>query len=216
VIQKPAYRFLEEFDCENESIVVPIVHQLAQRRGPSRKSAVTDSKQTGEFYAKGYAEGRDFTRNQIEMEIAAAVLDCERRIAENKASFSETIATVIASELRRRLDEMHSTIEGQIVTALIPVLSHVMTEASIREVAAGLRLLARDGEAVSIVVSGPEELIECVWRCYRDLEPDKEGDAKPIVSFEVGATTEVRASVNNTVIESRLMEWIANIRKAAS
>lgn len=211
---QPVHKYLEEFPSDDPQPPDWIVHRLRLRVASAPPAASPMGGRLGEVYARGLEEGQVAGRAQVESDLAALQADYEHRLEKAKSVFSQTVAEQLSGELRHRVEMLHSTLAEQVVSALLPVLRHTLTEATIRELADGLRMLVGDGEAVSIELSGPEELVERVWHRYCELEGGQRTGPTPEVRFSHGATTEVRMSVNDAVIELRLMEWIARIVEA--
>ncbi|MFM9938884.1 MAG: hypothetical protein ACKVP7_05245 [Hyphomicrobiaceae bacterium] len=208
-MRQPAHRFLEEFSTDEQAPPSPIV--LPLRRRAEAMQPPPPPERPSDAYAKGYLEGQAVGRSQVEGELAALVADCEQRLEDAKRMFSEAVAHTLTAELDRQLAHMHATIEDQVLAVLSPVLRHLLTDAAIRELTAALRHLARDGEALTIELTGPEDLIQRVWRRYCELEPSQPGGMAPVVRFQPSESPQIRANVNGTLIESRLAEWITRI-----
>jgi hypothetical protein len=211
---QPVHKFLEEFPSEGAQPPATIVHRLRPRAVTAPQTTSPMGARLAEAYAKGFEEGQAVARTQAESELAALRADVESRLEEAKGLFSQAVTAQLTGQLHHRMEQLHAVLADQVGSALVPVLRHALTEASIRELADAMRRLARDGDAVTITLSGPEELVEQVWRRYRKLEGGQHADFAPEVRFIHDPTAEIRVSVNDAVIESRLMEWIARISEA--
>ena len=208
---QPLYKHLEEM-AHDEPAPEAVVLQLRPRAVVQAPAVSPSAERLGEAYARGYEEGHAAGRSGAESALAALRAECEERLAETKGRFAQAVAAELALTLARRLDELQDTIETLTVSALLPVLGHVLEEAAVRELAAGLRALARDGAAVSIELGGPQDLIERVWRRFMELGGD--AVAAPAVKLRPSETTELRVEVDGTLLESRLNEWAARIAEA--
>ena len=212
-MRQPAHKFLQEFSIDEADWPQPVVLQLKPREAVEPQQVSGASARIGEAYAKGYEEGRSSARAEAETEIAQLTAAFELRIEEIKSIFSRDVAKMLSTELRRHLDEIHATLEDQVVNAMLPTLRHALSERSIREMAMALRDLAKDSDAVVIELEGPDDLVEQVWARFRELDQGRSSD-EPIVRFNPGQATELRASVNGTTIESRLFDWMRKLEEA--
>jgi hypothetical protein len=212
LMRQPAHKFLQEFPIDERDWPQPVVLRLRPRETAEPPQLSVNSARIGEAYAKGYEEGRSSARAEADAEIAELTATFELRIEETKRIFSQDVASKLGHDLQKRLDEIHATLEEQVVAALVPTLRHALSESSIRETAAALRELANDGEAIVIELTGPDELIEQVWQHFRELDQGRSGE--PVVRFNPAEGTEIRASVNGTLIESRLGDWVRKIEEA--
>jgi hypothetical protein len=213
-MRQPAHKFLQEFPIDGSEWSNPVVLQLRPRETAEQpQQGAVMTARIREAHARGYEEGRSSARAEAEAEIAQLTAAFELRIEEIKTLFSKDVAQSLSHDLQRRLDEIHTTLEEQVVAALVPTLRHALAERSIRETAAALRELARDGEAIVIELTGPDDLVEQVWQHFRDLDQGR-SSGEPVVRFNQAETTEIRASVNGTLIESRLEDWVKQIEEA--
>ena len=137
-----------------------------------------------------------------------------RQLELAKQAFSEQVAKTLTVDLHHLVEQLKTQMFDQIAAALLPVLRHVLTESAIRELVRGVRELAPDDQTMKVEVSGPEELLRRVEESYwaaRESQPDGTG---PSVKFVPRDDFEVQARVNDTLIETRLMEWIGKIVEA--
>lgn len=213
MMRQPAHKFLQEFPIDEAEWLQPIVLELKPREPAESPQATAISARIGEAYARGYEEGKSSARAAADAEIGQITTAFELQIEEIKSLFSKDVAKKLGIDLQQRLDEIHATLEEQVVAALLPTLRHGLSERAIREMAEALRELARDGEAIVVELSGPDEVVEQVWARFRELDQGRSPD-EPVVRFHQGDTTEIRASVNGTLIESRLEDWLKKIEEA--
>lgn len=214
-MRQPAHKFLQEFVIDEAEWPQPVVLELKPREAAAAQQAQASqaSARIGEAYAKGFEEGRSIARSEAETELAQLTAGFELRIEEIKATFSKELAKKLGLDLQRRLEEIHATLEEQVAAALLPTLRHALSEQSIRELAATLRELAGDGEAIVVELTGPDDLVEQVWQRFRELDQGR-STGEPVVRFNPAESTEIRASVNGTIIESRLEDWVRKIEEA--
>lgn len=211
-MRQPAHKFLQEFPLDDADWPQAPVLQLKPREPIESQQAAQVSARVSEAYAKGLEEGRAIARAEAETEIAQLTAGFELRIEEIKATFSKEVARKLGHDLQQRLEEIHTTLEEQVVAALLPILRRNVLERSVRDAASALRGIAGDSEAIVVELSGPDDLVEQVMQYFREQDQGRSGE--PVVRLIPGDTTEVRASVNGTLIETRLEDWISKIEEA--
>jgi hypothetical protein len=218
----PVHKILEEFASEEPNQPAATVHPLRLRVTPPPSAqpaqpapAVPDSSigRMAEAYAKGYEEGRSVAQAEARAELAAVEAGHREQLEQTMAQFSERLADELSAGLGRQMAHLNATLSDQTVSALLPVLRHALTEASIRELADGLAMLTREAGAVTVELSGPQQLVDRVWQLYREREK-LEPNEGPQVRFRIDESAELRVSADETLIESRLMEWMARIAEA--
>ncbi|MGE0630430.1 MAG: hypothetical protein AB7O43_21755 [Hyphomicrobiaceae bacterium] len=215
---QPLHKFLEEFAGDEDAEAGDVsVHPLRPRlaAAPPPLPTSSDNGRLGEAYARGFEEGRAAAQEQADSELMAARADFDHRLEEARSVFSQAIAERLSVDLHRQLEQMQAALSDQVASALMPVLRLAFTEAAIRELADGIRTLAGDGEAVAIELSGPQEMVDRVWGRYRELEGERASSSNPDVRFNYSDAADVRVRINDSIIESRLAEWIARLAEVA-
>lgn len=211
---QPVHKFLEEFPADGTRAEAPVVQQLRPRLVAQPPEPSTMVGRIADAYAKGYEEGQARTKAEAHAELDAVHCFYRRELDELTGRLSDKLADELTSQLRGQLSRMQNAIADQAASALVPVLQHALTEASVRELADGLSDLTRDGGAFAIELRGPKDLLDRVWSRYLE-KMELLGSDGPQVRFAIEDMAEVRVVVNDAVIESRLMEWVARIAEAA-
>jgi hypothetical protein len=211
-MRKPAHAFLEEFPSDRSPAAKSTVLSLRPRALPAPSEPDPALARVGEAYARGYEEGRSAARKEGETRIAGIEAGHQVQLEAARRQFSHAIVAELSDKLRARMEELDAMLADQAVAALLPLLRHALTAASVREMAEGLSAITRDKGAVVVELSGPKDLIELVWERYRELTCGQKPGRD--VRFRIAETVEMRAVVDETVIEARLMEWVARIMEA--
>jgi len=210
----PAHKFLEEFKT-GEAQLTDIVRSLRPRSEPAEPERVAAARME-EAYSRGYEEGQAAAEANASAELAALRADCEARLEQSRALFSEALADRLASDLRQQIDAVHAAISDQLVSALLPILRRALTEACVHELAQGLDDLLNENEAVTVELRGPKELIDRVAaQLGKNTQPTAQ-KAEPQFRCIADEASELRVIADDTIIEARLMNWIRRIEMAVA
>ena len=213
---EPLHAYLQEFPSREPVHRAGVAARFQNRCEPSAPPATANrvDPRIAEAHAKGLEVGQALARARFDDETAILHADFERRLEATKSAFSQSIAQVIISTITEQVGELRTRLVEQMATAVLPVLRHVLTEATVRELADELHTLIGDAETVTVEISGPADLLERVWEAYLEHRSRAKGGPTPEVKFAVGSTTEVRITVGDAIVESRLFEWIGRTMEA--
>lgn len=167
-------------------------------------------------FADGMAIGRAEMRAAAELELQEVRADAEHRFADIQAKFSSAVFEALTVGLEVQLADLRARLIEQVATAVLPVLRHALTEATVCQLARELQALVGDATSTSVVLSGPAEFVDRIRAQYLDHTARRNGTSAPRVTIDYGATVDVRIIVDDVVVESRLMEWIARMMGALS
>lgn len=211
------HRYLEEFASEQPnsdpaSLQRPQVRIAAVQSTPTPTPIPIHLDQT---YIKGHEDGKQSARIQAQAELDAVLLDYQQRLARTKAQFSERLADELSDRLRAQIDRLQDSISNQLVTALLPLLRYALTEATLREMAEGLRILTADREVIHVELTGPKDLVEKVWQKYRDSRPCTSSPV-PEPKIVIDEQVELRLVVNDSIMQARLVEWISKLEEVVN
>jgi len=213
MMRQPAHKFLQEYPIDDGERLPPVMLDLKPRHSSDPPPAASSSARIGEAYARGYEEGKASARAATDAEIAELTAAFDQQIEEVKTAFSRDVAKKLSIELQQQLEEIHQALEGQVVAALLPMLRHSLSESVVRQLAEALRDLAKGSEAVTVELSGPEDVIDQVCARVREFDPGRAAD-EHIMRIPTGGAIEIQASVNGTLIESRLENWSRKFEEA--
>jgi len=208
----PAYKFLEEFDSQDARLG-ELIHSLRPRPTPA-EAEQSSTRRVEEAYSRGYEDGQSAADAQLSIELAKLHAEYGEQIERSSALFSETLADRLTSQLQTKIAQIHAAISDQLVSALLPVLRHVLAEASVRELASGLDELLNETGVLAVELRGPQELIDRVKSRLVALENQEVAVREPRFKCIVDEAAELSITANDTVIEARLMSWIERITMA--
>jgi hypothetical protein len=210
----PVHKFLEEFEA-GDAQLTNIVRSLRKRPEPAEPERVTSARME-EAYARGYEEGRAAAEANANAEVASLQADFEARLERSRTLFSEALADKLISDLREQIADVHASIGDQLVSALLPILRHALTEACVRDLAHGLDDLLSEDEAITVELRGPKELIDRVANRLDETTPPIPDQTGPRFKCVVDEASELKVIAKDTIIEARLMNWIRRIEAAVA
>jgi hypothetical protein len=163
-----------------------------------------------ESYQRGVTEGRAQERHEIDRQTTELSIDFERRLEEARGGFSKALAGQLADEVRNGIERARLEISTHIAAALVPILRAGVTRAAIASFVAELGEMVELTEGVTIDVACPRELLEPVREALGEAM-GRRGAPPGSVRCIPGDTIEVRVKVNDTVIETRLADWLSRL-----
>ena len=161
-------------------------------------------------YQQGVAAGRAQERREIDTQTAELSIDFERRLEDARGGFSKALAEQLADEVRTGIERARLAISTHVATALVPLLRASVTQAAIASFVAELSDLVEITEGVAIDVACPRELVELVREALGDAMA-RRGAPPGSVRCIPGDVAEVRVKLNDTVIETRLADWLSRL-----
>jgi hypothetical protein len=215
---RPIHLFLREFASGEEAQPAP-GSAKAPAMAPVTKAAPKPATEPAldmlasrlqESYQKGVAEGRAQERHEIDRQTAELSIDFERRLEEARGGFSKALAGQLADEVRSGIERARLEISMHVATALVPLLRAGVTKAAITSFVAELGEMVELTEGMAIEVACPRELVEPVREALGEAM-GRRGAPPGSVRCIPGDTPEVRVKVNDTVIETRLADWLSRL-----
>jgi hypothetical protein len=192
-------RYLPEFDAAGEPQPAPGAVAVALLKA-SKPGAVDEA------FARGLERGQ-----------AAAEAEFAARLAEQQARHDAELTTAreawalqeggkLADLLAAGLKDIEKQIAAVTARVLQPFLAAELRNRAIADLAENLNVLLAQGGAASVAVFGAPDLLEA-------LRIRLGGDGAGI-SYHPGQTGDVRVTVGQTVLETRLGDWVAKIEEA--
>jgi hypothetical protein len=209
---RPIQHFLREF-ASGEETSPPAPPPPVQKAAPPPAAVPAPdmlASRLQESYQQGVAAGRAQERQEMETQIAELSIDFERRLDEARGGFSKALAEQLADEVRIGIERARLAISAHAVTALMPILRTSVTQAAIESFVAELSDMVEPMEGMTIDVACPRELVEPVREALGEAM-GKRGAPPGSVRCIPGDVAEVRVKVNDTVIETRLADWLSRL-----
>jgi hypothetical protein len=211
---RPIHHFLKEFRSGEEPSAPPPPVAMPVKKAVPTPAAVSApdamASRLQESYQQGVAAGRAQERNEIETQTAELSIDFERRLDEARGEFSKALAEQLADEMRTGIERARLAISMHVATALVPFMRVGVTQAAITSFVAELDDMVELTEGMAIDVSCPRELVEPVREAIAEAM-SRRGAPSGSVRCIPGDVAEVRVKVNETVIETRLADWLSRL-----
>ena len=209
---RPIHHFLREF-ASGEEIASTPAQVPVQKSVPAPAAAPAPdmlANRLQDSYQQGVAAGRAQERQQIETETAELSIDFERRLEEVRRVFSKALAEQLADEVRTGIERARLAISTHVATALVPFLRAGVTKAAVASFVAELSDMVELTEGMAIDVACPRELVEPLREALGDAM-GRRGAPPGSVRCIPGDVAEVRVKINDTVIETRLADWLSRL-----
>jgi hypothetical protein len=209
---RPIHHFLREFASGEEaspsSAQTPVSKPMPTPASAPAPDMLASRLQ--DSYQQGVAAGRAQERQEIETQTAELSIDFDRRVEELRGTFSKALAEQLVDEVRVGIERARLAISTHAATALMPFLRAGVTQAAIASFVAELGDMVEFTEGMTIDVACPRELVEPVREALGEAM-GRRGAPPGSVRCIPGDTAEVRIKVNDTVIETRLADWLSRL-----
>jgi hypothetical protein len=195
MMARPIQHFLREF-ASGDAPFQPPVAKPVPAASADKAVAVPASApdmlaiKVQEAYQKGLAAGRALEREASEAQTAELAVDLERQLESVRGTFSAALADSLALELRTSIEAASARLSSHVATALMPFLRDGITQAAIASFVKELGSMIDTTEGLTVEVACPPPgSVRCV----------------------PGDTADIRVTLNETVIETRLAEWLSRL-----
>lgn len=218
MMARPIHHFLKEFGSESgEAPFQPPLARpalvAAHARAPETVAVPppdTLAIKVKEAYQQGLAAGRALEREASEAQAAELAVDLERRLESVRSTFSTALAENLAVELRTGIEAASARMSSHIATALAPFLREGLAQAAIESFVKEIGGMIDTTEGLSVEVACPKEIIEPLRERLAEAMAAR-GAPPGSVRCVPGDTADIRVTLNETVIETRLAEWLLRL-----
>lgn len=210
MMRQPLHRFLEEFgsDVSSGPPLGGFRPQVVETKPPQPDPVIA---QLQESYARGYEDGEAKARSEAEAQAAELAADFDRQLEEAKRALGQDIAKRLAVELRGGIERAEARLAAHVAAVLMPVLETALAESATRGLVDEIGGMLRSRQSMTIEVSGPEPLVDRVRQTIEASEMLKA--AITDIRFSSGPGPEVRVTLADSIVETRLTEWLARIKE---
>jgi len=170
--------------------------------GPER-AAQCRSIEIDAAFARGVESGQAAARASLELTLQEQKRQFETRLtAEGRAREEE--AAKLAAALAAGLVSVERTIANAVGRLLRPFLAARVEAQVLADLHAALAALLRREPGITLTISGPEHLLAA----FRAALPEA------AISYLPNASSEIRVSSNDSILETRLGAWLAGLEEA--
>lgn len=163
-----------------------------------------------EAYQKGLAAGRALEREATEAQAAELAVDFERQVEAVRSTFSAALADNLVTELRTAVEAASARLSSHAATALMPFLRDGITQAAITSFVKELGSMIDTTEGLSVEVACPKDIVDLLRERLAEAMAAR-GAPPGSVRCVPGDTADIRVTLNETVIETRLAEWLSRL-----
>jgi flagellar biosynthesis/type III secretory pathway protein FliH len=197
----PIARYLLELDVGDDARATPPGWSGTGKPPTMNKLAMVD-----EAYAKGFDSGKATAESQIESKIAERDTLHQQMLASAREAWTRLEAERLTEQLVKGLEALEARLADTTARILKPFLAAEMHRKAITDLAETLTVLRRHEKTAEISVSGTADLLEA-------LRAQLEGKFEN-VSYHRSDACDVRITVGQTVLETRVGAWLSRIEEA--
>ena len=193
----PIARYLLEFDGLDDPA-------SGARLGSGRGAAASKPSVIDEAFAKGKAAADA----ELKAQLARQVDLHEKALAAAREAWALQEGAKLAEQLSAGLAAIESQVAGVAARILEPFIAAEMRTRAIADLAEGLGVLLAQERSAAVSIAGAPDLLDA-------LRGRIEGKVEN-VSYHPNEACDVRVTIGQTVLETRLDAWMARIREAVT
>lgn len=158
-----------------------------------------------EAYAEGHAEATRALEEAHETELTAMRAMHKQEMEALQSEFHVAAGERIASDLQQISTSIGQAVSTAVANMLAPVMTEALTEMAIAELAELLAAAMLEGEAGSIVVTGPRALFDSLTA--------KLGENEALLSHVEAEDVDLSVTIGDSVLVTRMSAWADGVRK---
>jgi hypothetical protein len=197
----PIARYLLELDAGDDARATSVERPSAGKPSPSGKVAMAD-----EAYTKGFESGTAAAEAQAASKIAERDTLHQKELASARDAWTRLESGRLAEQLVKGLEALEARLADTTARILKPFLAAEMHHKAIADLAESLTVLRTQEKTADISISGAADLLEAL-RARLDGKLEN-------VSYHQSDARDVRVTVGQTVLETRVGAWMARIEEA--
>lgn len=164
-------------------------------------------KRVDEARTLGILEGRAAVQAEYDVRLAQQVDGLEKKFAQERAAWARDQGGRLGELIVERLDAIESKIAEQVAAVLRPFIGDEVRGRALAELKGMLEKMLLNGDYAKITVSGPADLIEVLRAQIADRAKS--------VTFVTTERPDVTVIADETILETRIVEWLGAIRGEA-
>lgn len=161
-----------------------------------------------EAYERGRADGVAIASAEYEVKLNELVEQHKRELVQTREHWDREFGASIWARMAEDFNSIREALAEDTARALVPFLGRQIEDQAVLKLVASVADVVSTEKATKLEVSGPEKLIEGFQAAFPDDRLD--------VSYTKIEQSEIRIVVDQTVIETRLSEWMAKLESAVT
>ena len=156
-------------------------------------------------HAEGEVQGRAEIQALWDEERAATAARHAEEIASLRRLLEEQAAVRIDTGFRSAVDTLSTVLSDQVAQVLAPVLSDVLAEKAIGQLAQMIRTALGASPAAALTVHGPQHLFNLLQQLL--------GEDAPQLFHVEAADLDISVDIDEAVLVTRMSAWAASLKK---
>jgi hypothetical protein len=197
----PIARYLLELDVGDDASAASASRPSAGKPSTAGKAAMIE-----EAHAAGFESGKAAAEAQMAGKLEEWEALHRKELASAREAWTHQEGGRLAEQLVKGLEELEARLADTTARILKPFLAEELQRRAIADLVESLTVLRTQDKAAVISVSGAADLLEAL-RARLDGKFDN-------VAYHPSQTCDIRVTVGQTVLESRVGAWMARIEEA--
>ncbi len=213
MMARPIHHFLKEFGSAEVPFQPPLPKPAAVvpvEAGPASPAPDVLAIRVQEAYQQGLAAGRALEREAAEAQSAELAVDFDRRLDDARTDFAGALAETLTTELRAGIEAASARISANVAVALAPFLREGLTQAAIASFVKELGDMVDTTGGLAVEVACPRDIADALRERLAEAMV-RRGAPAGSVRCVPGDTADIRVTLDETVIETRLSDWLSRL-----
>lgn len=196
----PIARYLLELDAGYDPGATPAL------RPGGKSPAASKAGMLDEAHAKAFASGKAAAEAQTAAKLEEREASHRRELASAREAWTQQEGGRLAEQLVKGLEELEARLADTMARILEPFLAAELRRKAIADLVESLSALRAQDKAAVVGVSGPPDLLDAL-RARLEGRLDN-------VTYHPGQVNEVRVTLGQTILETRVGAWLTRIEEA--
>ena len=191
----PLARFLVDFGTDGD------------RAADGVRAEASAGVRAAESHARGFAEGKAAAEAEFAAKLEAQHQDFERRLAMARQCWAAAEGNALGEALLHAVSELETRLAETTARILRPFLETKIREAAVAELVATIEAILTRDKAAQVEITGRDDLLDVVRARLA---------GKVQATYASSEAGDIRVTIDQTVLETRLGAWMAAIEEAAA
>ncbi len=191
----PLARFLVDFGTDGDRVADGV------------RAEAGASARVAESHARGFAEGKAAAEAEFVARFEAQHQDFEQRLAMARQGWAAAEGNALGEALLRAVSELETRLAETTARILRPFLETKIREAAVAELVTAIEAILTRDKAAQVEITGRDDLLDVVRTRLA---------VKVQATYASSEAGDIRVTIDQTVLETRLGAWMAAIEEAAA